>query len=165
MKETHLYSQVFVAAAAVIERDGRFLFLQEYRPNHGDHNKWNVPAGWVDLHEDPLDAVVREAREETGVHFVPEGILGLFSIVRHDLAEEIGFAPHAVRIVYYGHTDDEPNADSSEASAVDWFTADEVRAMDSQTLRDSDIVRFLHLYESGVRYPLTFLHHTIISKR
>ena len=46
--------------------NGKFLMLlrQDHKP---EGNKWGVPAGKVDPGETPLDAMVRELWEETGI--------------------------------------------------------------------------------------------------
>jgi 8-oxo-dGTP diphosphatase len=53
--------------AAVIERDGRILIAQRKRT--AQHPlKWEFPGGKVEPHETPEAAVVRELREELGIH-------------------------------------------------------------------------------------------------
>jgi ADP-ribose pyrophosphatase YjhB (NUDIX family) len=53
-----------VAAAAVVVRDGKVLLVRRtMSPGRG---RWTIPGGFVEFDEDPGDAVVREALEETG---------------------------------------------------------------------------------------------------
>ena len=52
-----------VTAAAVIERDGHFLLIEE---DTADGLRLNTPAGHLDPGESPLEACVREVLEETG---------------------------------------------------------------------------------------------------
>ena len=55
-----------VAAAVVIQQNGSILLTRRiFHPNKGD---WTLPAGFVDARENPEDAAVREALEETGLH-------------------------------------------------------------------------------------------------
>ncbi len=59
------YAQLKVGAGAMIERDGRLLLLRRTRaPFEGC---WNLPAGYVESDESPVEAVVRETYEETGL--------------------------------------------------------------------------------------------------
>ncbi len=61
--------------AAVIERDGRFLFVQERILGE---LKLNQPAGHLEQHESIVAAAVRETLEETAHHFVPQWLTGIY---------------------------------------------------------------------------------------
>jgi 8-oxo-dGTP diphosphatase len=54
-----------VAAAALIEQDGRVLLVR--RVNEPFRGFWTLPAGFVDAGEDPADTAARECLEETGL--------------------------------------------------------------------------------------------------
>ena len=59
-----------VDAVATRVREGEIEALMIQRgPNPPEwQGKWAFPGGFVDVGEDPLDAVLRELREETGVN-------------------------------------------------------------------------------------------------
>lgn len=59
-----------VDAVATRVREGEIEALMIQRgPNPPEwQGKWAFPGGFVDVGEDPLDAVLRELREETGVY-------------------------------------------------------------------------------------------------
>ncbi len=59
-----------VTVAAIIERDGRYLLVEEETP---EGLKLNNPAGHLDPGESPADGCAREALEETTHHFTPMG--------------------------------------------------------------------------------------------
>jgi 8-oxo-dGTP pyrophosphatase MutT (NUDIX family) len=44
-----------------------------------DDGRWYTVGGAVDPGEEPADAAVREVREETGLHVVPERVVGVYS--------------------------------------------------------------------------------------
>jgi ADP-ribose pyrophosphatase YjhB (NUDIX family) len=65
-----------VAAYAVVAVDGRVLLTQmsENTPIPG---QWALPGGGLDHGETPIDAVVREVHEETGLLVRPERLAGV----------------------------------------------------------------------------------------
>lgn len=64
-----------VTVAAIIERDGRFLLVEEMTP---EGLRLNNPAGHLEQGETPLQAVMREALEETACRFEPQALLGVY---------------------------------------------------------------------------------------
>ena len=64
-----------ITVAAIAEDTGRFLVVEE-RINH--QLVLNQPAGHVEHGETLLEAVVREAREETAWRFEPLALLGAY---------------------------------------------------------------------------------------
>jgi len=70
------YVQLKVGAGALIERDGSLLLLQ--RTQTPFLGCWNLPAGYVEADESPLEAVVRETYEETGLRVEPKGLVDVY---------------------------------------------------------------------------------------
>jgi 8-oxo-dGTP pyrophosphatase MutT (NUDIX family) len=64
-----------VTVAAIIERDGRFLLIEE---ETSEGIRINQPAGHLDPHESLEEAVVREVLEETAHDFIPEALVGMY---------------------------------------------------------------------------------------
>lgn len=64
-----------VTVAAVAERDGRFLLVEE---EVRGRRVFNNPAGHLEKSESLTDAVRREALEESGWEFEPEAITGIY---------------------------------------------------------------------------------------
>ncbi len=68
----------YFAANALIERDGKYLMVKEGK----EHVKgtYNIPGGGVEHGEDPVEAVKREVKEETGLEVTSmEGLIGVFN--------------------------------------------------------------------------------------
>jgi ADP-ribose pyrophosphatase YjhB (NUDIX family) len=64
-------------ALAVIEHDGRLVLIRRSKAPLAGY--WAPPAGYVELGESVPEAVVREAREETGLTIALDGLLGVYS--------------------------------------------------------------------------------------
>ncbi|MBI4599665.1 NUDIX domain-containing protein [Candidatus Uhrbacteria bacterium] len=164
-------TQAHVAVGALLEKDGKVLLVHEYVPDHPDHEKWHIPCGWVDLGEDPLPAVIREVKEESGYDFTPTRILGVYSMVRKELEgafEHVGGYrqkegyPHGFKIIYVGEVDGEQGSFwEHEISETRWFTPEEIEAMDDATLRDRDVKQMVKDYFAGKRFPLDVITHTV----
>jgi 8-oxo-dGTP pyrophosphatase MutT (NUDIX family) len=64
-----------VTVAAVAERDGRFLFVEERASGRVVVNQ---PAGHLEDGETFLEAVIRETLEETAWQFQPTAVVGVY---------------------------------------------------------------------------------------
>jgi 8-oxo-dGTP pyrophosphatase MutT (NUDIX family) len=64
-----------VTVAAVIERDGRFLFVEELQDGR---RVLNQPAGHLDPGESLIDACRREVLEETAHRIEPTALVGIY---------------------------------------------------------------------------------------
>ena len=67
-----------VTVAAIIERDQKFLLVEE---NADDHVVFNQPAGHLEKNETLIEAVKREVLEETAWEFIPQSIVGISSTI------------------------------------------------------------------------------------
>lgn len=70
------YAQLKVGAGALVEREGRLLLLR--RTQAPFQGCWNLPAGYVEADESPLEAVVRETYEETGLRVEARGLVDVY---------------------------------------------------------------------------------------
>lgn len=159
-----VFTQTFGVVGAIVEKDDKFLLVQENahtRKRKDDVGKWNHPAGWIDVGETIITAVQREVKEETGHTFTPKSILGIYSLVRTDLAPILGATPHAIKIIFTGSLDYTTRSELSEdVSDSRWFTAEEIYAMTPAELRDADIKQMVRDYLAGKKYPLDLVTHT-----
>ena len=139
-----------VTVAAVAERDGRFLMIEE---TVGGKLCLNQPAGHWDKGETLADAAAREALEESGYQFKPEGLVGIYTWRRADKNRTF------VRFCFHGSTSEEPvsnKLDEGIERAV-WMTRDEVAAPANQPgrIRSPMVLAGIDAYLAGVRLPLS----------
>jgi 8-oxo-dGTP pyrophosphatase MutT (NUDIX family) len=64
-----------VTVAAIAELDGRFLLVEE---ETDDGLRLNQPAGHLEPDESLVEAVAREALEETAYEFHPQHLIGIY---------------------------------------------------------------------------------------
>lgn len=55
------------ALGIVTNEKGQILLIQRNEPETHTHLKWAFPGGRIDFGEHPIDTVVREVQEETGI--------------------------------------------------------------------------------------------------
>lgn len=156
-----IFTQTFGVVGGLLERDGKFLLVRESQQKGPDHGKWNHPAGWIDVGENPIDAVKREVLEESGYEFTPKYLLGVYSLVRNDIEKEMGGTPHGIKLIFIGDiSENQVSALHDDVSEIKWFAPEEIYAMDSATLRDSDIKQMVQDYFAGKKFPLDTVTHT-----
>jgi 8-oxo-dGTP pyrophosphatase MutT (NUDIX family) len=140
-----------VTVAAVIERHGKFLLVEE-ETTHG--MRFNQPAGHLEADESILAAVTREVLEESAYHFVPQHLLGIYRW--HSTESDITYLRFAFAGTITGHEADRP-LDTGILQAV-WLTPDEIRATQARH-RSPLILRCVEDYLENKRYPLDLLVH------
>lgn len=139
-----------VTVAAIVERDGRFLLVEE-RTSEG--LRLNNPAGHLDPGESPLEGAVRETLEETARVFTPTALLGIYQsrVVRPASGEDITY----LRFAFCG-TVGEPEAGRALDTPIVrtlWLTPDEIRAERARH-RSPLLQRCIDDHLAGRRWPL-----------
>ncbi|OQA34515.1 MAG: Phosphatase NudJ [Betaproteobacteria bacterium ADurb.Bin341] len=140
-----------VTVAAVIHRDGQYLLVEE---ETDDGVRFNQPAGHLECCENLLDAVVREALEETAYHFKPTALLGVYNWRQEE--KKITYLRFAFIGEIYGW-EAERKLDKGIIAAR-WMSVDEIRACADQH-RSPLILRCIEDHAAGKRYPLELLTH------
>lgn len=140
-----------VTVAAVVYRDGRFLLVEEETETG---LAFNQPAGHLEQGEALLDAVVREALEETAYDFKPTHLIGIYNWPHP--TKDLTYLRFAFAGELRGH-DPARKLDDGIVGAR-WLTLDEVRATQERH-RSPLILRCCEDYLAGRRYPLDLLVH------
>jgi 8-oxo-dGTP pyrophosphatase MutT (NUDIX family) len=138
-----------VTVAAVIERDGRFLFVEELID--GRH-VLNQPAGHLDPGESLVAACTREVVEETAHEFTPRHLVGIYRWKYE--AKDVTF----LRFCFSGKVSsfDEKRKLDKEIVALHWLTVDELRKRSGEH-RSPLVQQCVDDYLAGKRYPLEVL--------
>lgn len=143
-----------VTVAAVIERDGRFLMIEE---ETAEGLRINNAAGHLDPGETPAEGCAREALEETAWHFRPTHLLGVYlsRFQRPNTGEDVTY----LRFAFTGELGEEEVGRALDIGIVRtlWMTADELRATAARH-RSPLVLRCLEDYLAGVRYPLSAVY-------
>jgi 8-oxo-dGTP pyrophosphatase MutT (NUDIX family) len=144
-----------VTVAAVIERDGRFLLVEEQA---GDGLRLNTPAGHLDPGESPAEGCARETLEETAHHFTPTALIGIYMARSRPVAEGSEDITY-MRFAYCGALGafEEGRAFDDGIVRTLWMTPDEIRASVARH-RSPLLLQCIEDYLAGQRHPLELVH-------
>jgi phosphatase NudJ len=134
-----------VTVAAIIERQGRFLMVEE-TDGVNPERVFNQPAGHVDPGESALQAVVRETWEETGLDFEPKHLIGLYHLQAKNGLDYL-------RICFSGSVAEGAVAAPRDPQilACHWMTREEIAKAGP---RSSAVLHCIDDYLAGRRLPL-----------
>ncbi len=151
MTPTHRVWKPNTTVAAIVERAGRFLLVEE-ETEAG--LRFNQPAGHLDAGESLLAACARETLEETAWHFRPTSLVGIYLWPRPQ--GDVCY----LRFAFAGELGEEVVGralDDGIVRAV-WLTAEEIEACREQH-RSPLVLDCLQDYLAGRRYPLELIRH------
>lgn len=104
--------------AAIFNENGEILLMER-----ADGSGWCLPCGWVEPNEKPIEAVIREAREETGFKIEVKQLVGVFT--RMPSAKN---GPHTmIAVVHLCEIIGGKLTLSHEGSALRYWSIDEVQ--------------------------------------
>jgi 8-oxo-dGTP pyrophosphatase MutT (NUDIX family) len=143
-----------VTVAAVIERDGRFLMVEEHSAGG---LRINQPAGHLEPGESLIAAAVREALEESAHVFSPTALVGTY-LSRNVASSRGGMSVTYLRFAFAGTVGDalDRPLDEGIVRAL-WMTRDELAAC-AERHRSPLVLQCIEDYLAGQRYPLGVLH-------
>ena len=142
-----------VTVAAIIERDGKFLLVEEQT---ADGLMLNNPAGHLDPGESPLEGCARETLEETTHLFRPTALVGVYlSRLQRPLpgsteVEDITY----LRFAFCGELGAAQAHLQLDTGIVRtlWLSPEEIRASTARH-RSPLLLRCMEDYLSGQRFP------------
>lgn len=142
-----------VTVAAIIEKDGRFLLVEETTDTG---IAFNQPAGHLEPGEDLISAIKREVYEETACQFEPKALLAI------QLWRKSPDSPSFIRFCFVGNVlNHSPNQTlDRDIIAIHWLTRDEILIKTSQ-LRSPLVLVCIDEYLKGQLYPISILQSFI----
>ena len=146
-----------VTVAAIIEREGKFLLVEELTQ---DGLRLNNPAGHMDPGESLVQACSRETLEETAFHFTPTALIGVY-MSRFERSEEGLETPHDITYMRFafcgelGAHETERLLDEGIVRAL-WLTLDEIKAK-VHLHRNPLLMNCINDYLAGQRFPLDLI--------
>jgi len=140
-----------VTVAALIERDGAFLLVEE---ETDDGIRFNQPAGHLDAGESLVTACAREALEETAWQFTPTSLVGIYQWPRPQ--GDITYLRFAFAGTLGSH-DANRKLDTGILRAV-WMTLAEIEATQARH-RSPLIWQCVQDWQAGRRFPLDMIRH------
>ena len=139
-----------VTVAAIIERDGQYLLIEEHTP---EGLRLNNPAGHLDPGESPEQGVAREALEESAHHFNPTALVGIYlsRFQRGSTGEDVTY----LRFAYAGDLGAEEPGRALDTGIVRtlWMTPDEIRAS-ADRHRSPLVLQCMEDHLAGRRFPM-----------
>jgi len=141
-----------VVVAAIIERNGEFLVVEEVAEN--GQVVINQPAGHLEQNETLFEAVEREVLEETQWRFRPEGIVGVYLLSKPNTVITY------MRVCFWGRCFDHDPSRALDRGIVRtaWMTRDALLSIKHKH-RSHLVLRCVDDYLAGRHYPLDLIRH------
>ena len=140
-----------LTVATIVERDGRFLLVEE---EVDGRLVYNQPAGHLEEGETLVEAAVRETLEETAWEVAPSALVGVYHW-RHPANGET-FVRFCFAAACRRHRPDRALDEGIEQAV--WLSRDEVK-VSRKRLRSPMVLRCIDDYLAGHRHSLDLLVH------
>ena len=145
-------TNMHLTVAAIIERaDGQMLLVTD---DTSLGYKLNQPAGHVEDGESLIDAVIRETKEECGLNFNPQKIVGIYLY-------KLNPSNTYLRICFKGTVDgdlENPKPSPTDDGVVEakWYSLDELKLLKPH-FRSDLVEKCINDYIAGHEFDLSIL--------
>ncbi len=136
-----------VTVATIVERDGKFLMVQE---KSDGQLVYNQPAGHVEPSESLFDAAFRETLEETAWRTKLEKFLGVYQYTSP--ANGVTYIRHCFIASPIDPQTDQP-LDADIVQAL-WMSLDQLESCAPEELRSPLVLEVIRDYLQGKAFPL-----------
>jgi 8-oxo-dGTP diphosphatase len=122
------------ACAICVDVEGRVLLARRRADPFA--GRWDLPGGFLQEGEHPLDGLVRELREETGLEVEPLEFVGIW-MDRYGDTED---APATLNLYWTAHVTGGESEPADDVTELGWFAPDELPRPDELAFHISDVL-------------------------
>jgi ADP-ribose pyrophosphatase YjhB (NUDIX family) len=141
-----------IGVGGAVVCDNKLLLVR--RASRRGRGNWQVPGGFIEPDETMEQAVIREVEEESGVRATVEGVLGL----RNRYDADNGNSLYIVLLLR--QIDGVPTPDGKEVDRAEFFTLDEIRALEQVPAVNIAIAQRALSVDRQLLMPQSMLHVT-----
>jgi 8-oxo-dGTP diphosphatase len=128
------YASSKATAGALVEEGRRVLLAR--RAHEPFQGRWDIPGGFLEEGEHPLDGVRRELREETGLEIEPVDFLGMWM----DRYGGDSTAEATLNLYWTARATAGEPAPADDVNELRWFGPDELPAPDELAFENVPLV-------------------------
>ncbi|MDG6982143.1 MAG: NUDIX domain-containing protein [Nitrososphaerota archaeon] len=133
--------KIVLGAGTLVHRDGRLLVVKRAEePNRG---LWAFPGGRVEVGETPMQAAVRETKEEVGLDVEIEGVFDVVTYMPEELGK--GYRMQVVLVDYLARPNGGRVRLNGESSDYRWVLPDGLKRLDTTRQMKECAAKFARL--------------------
>lgn len=104
----------------LLTRPGQVLLALRRGTGYAD-GQWNLPSGKLEIGEDALSAMIREAREEIGIRLRPDRLRLVATVHHYNTATHARIGLAFAAAFDPGQHGEPVNAEPHKCAAIEWF--------------------------------------------
>jgi len=146
----------FIGAGLILTQGDKFVLIKEVC--HEKADLYNLPAGTLEIQEDLIECITREAKEETGADITLEHLVDIYQTV-------IASGSNVLFTIFAGSTPMDTVFHSDEHEIIEVLSYNEIVALDKAgKLRAPTILKAIDDYRAGQKLPLSAVQSWHIAK-
>jgi ADP-ribose pyrophosphatase YjhB (NUDIX family) len=125
----------------LLSPDKKILLVQE-----SADGRWALPGGWADVGFTPNEVIIKEFKEETGLHVVPQRLLAVFDKRMHPHPPQPFYV---YKLVFYCEARSAAITKGFDVSDVQYFSVDALPPLSEDRILRSQIKLLYEKVQSG----------------